>query len=141
MRNVKFDVHEIYQFPFNKLTAKMTQFFIWCVPLVGVICLPYLKVATQCWGLEIDNFSEKHICVTKMKVTEGSKIFVFFENVKSCTCKLLFPFLKLKQLNLKNSRSLNSLVKWKNLENLKQTTNTLSFFIIKFDFEDASSNI
>ena len=55
--------------------------------------------------------------------------------------KLIFPFVKVKQLILNNSRRLNSFVKWENLENLKQTAKALFFFIIKFDFEDTSSNI
>ena len=55
--------------------------------------------------------------------------------------KLIFLFLKLKQLILNNSRRLNSFAKWENLENLKQTAKALAFFIIKFDFEDTSSNI
>ena len=55
--------------------------------------------------------------------------------------KLIFPFVKVKQLILNNSRRLNSFVKWENLENLKQTAKALVFFIIKFDFEDTSSNI
>ena len=63
-----------FQFPFNKLTVKMAQ-VLPMMRLVGVICLPYLKVAIQCWGLEIDHFSEKQICLIKMKVTKGSKIF------------------------------------------------------------------
>ena len=66
-----------------------------------------------------------------MKVIKGCKIifiFFFFEDEKSGTYKLVFLFLKLKQLNLKKFRSLKSLVKWKNLENLKQTTKILFFF-------------
>ena len=55
--------------------------------------------------------------------------------------KLVFPFLKLKQLNLNNSRSLNSSSKWKNLENFKQKAKAFVFFIVKFDFEDTSSNL
>ena len=92
----------------------MTQVLFMICSFGGGNCLPYLKVATQCWGFEIDNVSEKHIRLIKIKVTMGCKIFFFFENVKSCTYKAEFPFLKLKQLNLKNCRSLNSFVKWKN---------------------------
>ena len=63
-----------------------------------------------------------------MNATKGRKIFCFFENVKPCACKLVFPFLKLKQLNLKNSRILNSLVKWKNLKKSEINNKQIVFF-------------